>query len=107
MKFKTIIFVIIFCLTLTTVMAHPGKTDNSGGHTCKTNCGKWGLDYGEYHFHGTSSITTPTVTTNQTTEPNLKINKNKSESRFFEKVLDNIFEWLRTNILPHILNNTL
>jgi predicted DNA-binding protein YlxM (UPF0122 family) len=31
--------------------AHPGRTDANGGHTCRTNCEKWGLDYGEYHYH--------------------------------------------------------
>ena len=36
--------------------AHPGRTDGSGGHTCRTNCVSWGLDYGEYHRHnGVSS----------------------------------------------------
>ncbi|MBP1992739.1 YHYH domain-containing protein [Paenibacillus eucommiae] len=37
--------------------AHPGRTDANGGHTCRTNCEKWGLEYGEYHYHngGTSS----------------------------------------------------
>ena len=32
--------------------AHPGRTDSSGGHTCRTNCESWGLGYGEYHYHG-------------------------------------------------------
>src|ERR671914_748006 len=32
--------------------AHPGRTDESGGHTCRTNCESWGLGYGEYHYHG-------------------------------------------------------
>lgn len=32
--------------------AHPGRTDSSGGHTCRTNCENWGLDQGEYHSHG-------------------------------------------------------
>lgn len=32
--------------------AHPGRTDSSGGHTCRTNCESWGLDQGEYHYHG-------------------------------------------------------
>ncbi len=32
-------------------MAHPGRTDSSGGHTCRTNCPSWGLDWGEYHYH--------------------------------------------------------
>lgn len=31
--------------------AHPGRTDSNGGHTCYTNCEKWGLEYGEYHYH--------------------------------------------------------
>jgi len=31
--------------------AHPGRTDSSGGHTCRTNCESWGLEYGEYHYH--------------------------------------------------------
>lgn len=31
--------------------AHPGNTDKRGGHTCKTNCAKWGLKYGQYHYH--------------------------------------------------------
>jgi hypothetical protein len=32
--------------------AHPGRTDANGGHTCRTNCESWGLQYGEYHYHG-------------------------------------------------------
>jgi hypothetical protein len=39
--------------------AHPGRTDSSGGHTCRTNCPGWGLDYGEYHYHGGSASSTP------------------------------------------------
>jgi len=41
------------------VIAHPGNTDDFGKHTCRTNCGKWGLEYGEYHGHdgGDSSST--------------------------------------------------
>ncbi|WP_211746948.1 copper amine oxidase N-terminal domain-containing protein [Paenibacillus sp. Marseille-Q4541] len=35
----------------TTVSAHPGRTDSNGGHTCRTNCSKWGLSNGEYHYH--------------------------------------------------------
>lgn len=36
------------------VNAHPGNTDASGGHYCRTNCSSWGLGHGEYHFHGGS-----------------------------------------------------
>lgn len=31
--------------------SHPGRTDASECHTCRTNCEKWGLKYGEYHCH--------------------------------------------------------
>jgi hypothetical protein len=37
------------------VSAHPGRTDANGGHTCRTNCEKWGLQYGEYHYHNKGS----------------------------------------------------
>lgn len=33
------------------VYAHPGRTDSTGCHTCRTNCPSWGLSYGEYHCH--------------------------------------------------------
>lgn len=35
--------------------AHPGGTDSSGGHHCRTNCAKWGLGQDEYHMHGGGS----------------------------------------------------
>lgn len=44
--------------------AHPGKTDANGGHICWTNCGKWGLKSGQYHYHnadGSASLTKPTT----------------------------------------------
>lgn len=31
--------------------ASPGRTDKNGGHTCYTNCAKYGLKDGEYHYH--------------------------------------------------------
>lgn len=45
---------ILCCLLLlvtSTANAHPGRTDSNGGHTCWTNCEKWGYEYGEYHYH--------------------------------------------------------
>ena len=43
-----------------TANAHPGRTDSSGGHTCRTNCESYGLDYGEYHYHnGGGGSSTP------------------------------------------------
>lgn len=46
-----------------TAFAHPGKTDSNGGHTCKTNCAKWGLELGEYHIHGEKAKTAPKAKT--------------------------------------------
>ncbi|MDZ5472688.1 YHYH domain-containing protein [Bacillus sp. 31A1R] len=43
---------VLLLLVPMTVWGHPGNTDSSGGHTCRTNCGDWGLEYGEYHYHG-------------------------------------------------------
>ncbi len=45
------LFVVSFFLITENAQAHPGNTDNSGGHTCRTNCSQWGLSYGEYHYH--------------------------------------------------------
>lgn len=35
-----------------TALAHPGRTDSSGCHTCRTNCSKWGETQGARHCHG-------------------------------------------------------
>lgn len=37
--------------------AHPGRTDSSGCHTCRTNCANWGLSPGEYHCHNGGTTT--------------------------------------------------
>jgi len=51
--FRTVFsFLIAFTILFTSsAYAHPGKTDANGGHTCRTNCEKWGLKTGEYHYH--------------------------------------------------------
>lgn len=44
--------------------ASPGGLDGNGGHTCRTNCAKYGLKTGQYHYHnsdGTISITKPST----------------------------------------------
>lgn len=69
---KLVVSLLTFTLLLvgltTPAMAHPGRTDSNGGHTCRTNCGKWGLDYGEYHYH--NGGTTKKPATNKTTKSN-------------------------------------
>jgi hypothetical protein len=57
-------FVLLLVVT-TLAMAHPGRTDANGGHTCRTNCGKWGLNYGEYHYHGGTTKKTSTSKSSQ------------------------------------------
>lgn len=41
------------------VFAHPGGTDSSGCHTCRTNCSGWGLSYGQYHCHNNRGVPQP------------------------------------------------
>lgn len=54
-------FLVIFILVASILVmpaftfAHPGRTDSSGGHTCRTNCLSWGYSYGEYHYHNSGS----------------------------------------------------
>lgn len=43
--------VITIFLFVGVAFAHPGRTNRYGCHTCRTNCERWGLSYGEYHCH--------------------------------------------------------
>ena len=51
MKKIITLIIILFVFSTAPVLAHPGKTDGDGCHTCRTNCEEWGLEYGEYHCH--------------------------------------------------------
>lgn len=78
-KIKGLIMIIIVILSPLYVEAHPGRTDSNGCHTCRTNCAKWGLSYGQYHCHGktNSSTSTSSSNTNKTTTTKvLDSNKN-------------------------------
>jgi len=61
-RFSIIIFTLILLLSIYAngVLAHPGRTDSSGCHTCRTNCSSWGLSSGEYHCHRAKSLPQPT-----------------------------------------------
>ena len=61
--------VLFVALVLATavVAAHLGRTDSSGGHTCRTNCSSGGLSTGQYHFHGGSSSSGSTGGSSSTT----------------------------------------
>lgn len=56
---KVLSLVILSSLVPFVVSAHPGNTDASGCHTCRTNCAKWGLSQGEYHCHNSKGIEQP------------------------------------------------
>ena len=47
---KILVLSFLFCLPVI-AMAHPGRTDSSGGHHCYTDCELYGLKSGEYHYH--------------------------------------------------------
>jgi hypothetical protein len=55
-KFISVLIVIFFPFI---AIAHPGRTDSAGCHTCKTNCSSWGLSYGEYHCHQSKELPQP------------------------------------------------
>lgn len=57
----------LFTWGVTDVQAHPGRTDANGGHTCRTNCEKWGLEYGEYHYHNGGSSSSSSSSSNSAT----------------------------------------
>ncbi|HUW71898.1 MAG TPA: YHYH domain-containing protein [Candidatus Humimicrobiaceae bacterium] len=50
LNFKIFIISVLVIFPIT-IFAHPGRTDANGCHTCRTNCEKWRLSYGEYHCH--------------------------------------------------------
>lgn len=56
----SVVFAFIFLIfPQLPVLSHPGNTDSSGCHTCRTNCPSWGLSYGEYHCHNNKGTTQP------------------------------------------------
>lgn len=99
----------------TVAFAHPGRTDSFGCHTCRTNCPKWGLSYGEYHCHRSKglpqpkepvrsirdqqiTIPAPEYKTPKVNEIQIKtdLNTNKSKQQVDEKqgLLKRFFSWL-------------
>lgn len=61
-KYKNLlvtICVLVSSATPVVVFAHPGRTDSSGCHTCRTSCPSWGLSSGEYHCHNAKTVSQP------------------------------------------------
>ncbi|MET3508376.1 copper amine oxidase N-terminal domain-containing protein [Halalkalibacter oceani] len=65
------LFLVLLMMAPSLAGAHPGRTDANGGHTCRTNCAKWGLKTGEYHYHngGGSSSKSPSSPTSSSLPP--------------------------------------
>lgn len=59
MKILTPILIATTLIIPNISLAHPGRTDASGCHTCRTNCASWGLSTGEYHCHRSKGVTQP------------------------------------------------
>lgn len=83
MKYRKVIIALLPLLFMASSLAyaHPGRTDSKGGHYCRTNCAKWGLKDGEYHYHNgkgsntESGSTKPSVSSRETSTANTTTKK--------------------------------
>lgn len=58
-----LIFTFVFSALLPILAnASPGGLDKNGGHTCRTNCAKYGLKTGQYHYHNGTATPAPKPT---------------------------------------------
>lgn len=86
-------FLLILVPTLTS--AHPGRTDSNGGHYCRTNCAKWGLKDGEYHYHnGGSNSGSKSKKKSESTK---KIEKKKQDTKTQKKTESKKKDTKKTN----------
>ena len=74
LNFKIFIIFVLVIFPIT-IFAHPGRTDANRCHTCRTNCEKWGLSYGEYHCHNNPIETTRGVKIEARTSANTEARK--------------------------------
>lgn len=75
MKKILILLLLVFSIAfnMISVQAHPGGTDSSGCHVCRTNCAQHGLFTGQRHCHNQRSTVpsiTPPSTPRTTPSPN-------------------------------------
>jgi hypothetical protein len=75
-RYKILILFLIAFSVVSVTSAHPGRTDKYGCHTCRTNCERWGLRYGEYHCHNTRKSK---IKTENKINQSLKYNKNQQK----------------------------
>ncbi|MGJ7922004.1 YHYH domain-containing protein [Neobacillus sp. LXY-4] len=82
--FLTCIFIATLGLS---VQAHPGRTDSNGGHTCRTNCGDWGLSSGEYHYHNGGGSTSTSTSTESTATSTTSYDKDCTDFSSYDEVV--------------------
>ena len=133
MKLLTIIAVIV--LIPTKVLAHPGRLDSSGCHTCRTNCPSWGLEYEEYHCHSGNTYTNSkgevynekgvllnnntssnnesnnndsnNTSSNNKSDNNNLVNNNQSEVKQVAKSDDTSLKYVKINNKPIVISETM
>lgn len=133
MKLLTIIAVIV--LIPTKVLAHPGRLDSSGCHTCRTNCPSWGLEYEEYHCHSGNTYTNSkgevynekgvllnnntssnnesnnndsnNTSSNNKSDNNNSVNNNQSEVKQVAKSDDTSLKYVKINNKPIVISETM
>lgn len=96
-KIKLLTIIAVIVLIPTKVLAHPGRLDSSGCHTCRTNCPSWGLEYEEYHCHSGNTYTNSKgevynekgVLLNNNTSSNNESNNNDSNNTSSNNKSDN------------------
>ncbi|RKQ16921.1 YHYH domain-containing protein [Ureibacillus endophyticus] len=73
---------LIMVLSASSVYAHPGRTDSNGGHTCRTNCTeRWGLEYGEYHYHNGGSSSSNSSSTSKSSNSSSSVKKSGQSAK--------------------------
>lgn len=108
MKKEKIIILMLSILILfadMNVYAHPGRTDSRGCHTCRTNCEKWGLSYGQYHCHnggsGTSSSRSNSTGTTYIKSSDATLSSVKVDGANI--TIDNVMNYTTINKNPKIV----
>ena len=59
LKLKYLFLITLLAIFPVLTLAHSGRTDSVGCHTCRTNCYSWGLSSGEYHCHRSKGYIQP------------------------------------------------
>ena len=134
-KIKLLTIIVVIVLMPTKVLAHPGRLDSSGCHTCRTNCPSWGLEYEEYHCHSGNTYTNSkgevynekgvllnnntssnnesnnndsnNTSSNNKSDNNNLVNNNQSEVKQVAKSDDTSLKYVKINNKPIVISETM